>query len=135
MARNFKMHYHHKNGNLYIYPQGTLDGSSAWEIVNLVHAHYQGKGNVFIHTRGVTEILPFAAAIIKSRLGNGRVPRSNVYFKGEKGYEIAPSECRVLVTTMPSCQCRGKCGGNGCRHKEQCTTLTGREDAEPAKAL
>ena len=132
MAHNFKILFHRNNGNLFIHPRGTLDGSSAWQLINLIDSKYEGQGNVFVETKGLTEILPFAARILKLRL-NGAVPRAHLIFKGEKGYEIAPTGCRVLITARkPSCCKENRCGS--CRCSGQVRNLK-RMPEEPEEDL
>ncbi|MFH1135299.1 MAG: peptidylprolyl isomerase [Pseudomonadota bacterium] len=111
MARNFRLSFQRRNGNLHVDPHGVLDGGSAWELINLIQCQYQGRGSVFVDAKGVTEILPFASHIIKNNLADKAVPLGNLFFKGEKGREIAPDGCRVLTAAKKGC-CRG---GNKCR--------------------
>ena len=120
MARNFKIKVHRRNHHLHLRLRGTLDGSSAWEVLNLIQAQYRGQGNVFIDARELTEILPFGARILQGRLAELSVPLKHIIFKGEKGYELAPGGCRVLVVVKKEpCACKKNSqgctgGGLGC---------------------
>jgi hypothetical protein len=117
MARNFKINYHHSNGNLHLKPNGSLDGSSAWELINLIHSLYNGHGNVFVDTRELMEILPFGGHILKNHLDNRVIPLKKLFFKGEKGHDIAPSGCRVLIpSNFSGCKCKNKCKNCGHHH-------------------
>ena len=116
MARNFKIQFRKSNGNLHLNPHGILDGSSAWELINLIHCKYEGRGSVFVDTKGVTDIEPFASHILKSKLDDSTVPLNSLFFKGEKGREIAPSGCRVLtIKKQPPCKCKNKCVNCSCK--------------------
>ena len=116
MARKVHIKYHRANGNLHFHPHGSLDDSLAWELINKIHSLYKGQGHVFVNTRELVEILPYGSHVLKNNLDNRVVPFSRLFFKGEKGYELAPSGCRVLVRKgFPSCKCKNKCGNCG-RH-------------------
>ena len=117
MARNFRIDFNFKDENLYFRPCGLFDGSSAWELVNLIHDKYQGKGNVFVDTVGLSAIMPYGAHIFKNHLKKQIVPGSKLYFVGTKGYELAAPENYVLAERpKASCTCGSKCKncGGGC---------------------
>jgi hypothetical protein len=119
MARNFKIRIKRNNGNLHFHPQGKIDGASAWEMVNLVQSKYRHEEDVFVHTDGVTNILPFASNIIKGKLGAGSVPRKKMIFTGGKGAEIAPSGCQVVDDAeKPLCGCNNGCRNCRCRKED-----------------
>ena len=85
MSINFQIQFKTSNGNLHIQPKGDFDGSSAWELINLIHEKYDGKGRVFIDTRNLGEIHPFGCNIFQCRLNPGILPADRLCFKGEKG--------------------------------------------------
>lgn len=96
MSRNFQVAYKKSNGNLHVSPKGDFDGSSAWELVNLLHEHYDGKGQVFIETDDLRTMCPFGCSTFQCRLNLRRIPAERIFFKGEKGFEIAPKGSRVI---------------------------------------
>lgn len=116
MARNFRIRFHRSNGNLHCHPHGTLDGSSAWELINFIQSKYENQGNIFIETKHLTEVLPFASHILRNNLNGIMAPGKNLVFKGEKGYEIAPSGCQVLIIAdkRPNA-CSKDCRNCGCK--------------------
>lgn len=83
----------------------------------MIKKKYKGDGKVFVDARGLTEILPFGAQIVRKKLDRRIIDRDKLIFKGEDGYQIAPHGCRVLVV-VPSrtCRCSGKC--DGCKRRE-----------------
>ena len=85
MNSNFKMQCRISGGNLHIYPKGNLDGSTACQLANLIRRKYSGKGRIFINTDQLEEIYPFGAAQFNHRIRENKLPRRNLYFKGEKG--------------------------------------------------
>lgn len=96
MARNFRIRCHEKNDNLYVRPCGTLDGSSAWELINFVNHKWPVYKCIYIDTDGLTGILPFGSAIFKSELPGGIAPADRLVFAGRNGAGLAPAGCRVL---------------------------------------
>ena len=84
---------------MHVRPKGTFDGNSAWELINLIHEKYNGLGRVFIDTRGLGEIHPFGRCIFKDHLDSKILPFRRLFFKGEKGLEIAPNGSRILIAT------------------------------------
>jgi hypothetical protein len=66
------------------------------------------------------EMCPFGCSTFKCRLNQSRLPSNRLSFKGEKGYEIAPEECRVFVSSKKhGCQCNGNCANCPCSEKKQ----------------
>lgn len=99
MSTNFQIQFKKSNGNLHILPRGDFDGSSAWELINLIHEKYDGKGRVFIDTRNLGKIHPFGCNTFQCRLNLRTMPADRLCFKGEKGFEIAPRDSRVIVAS------------------------------------
>jgi hypothetical protein len=119
MSNNFQLESNKRNGNLYVRPSGDFDGSSAWELVNLLHEKYDGKGRIFIDTRKLHKICSFGCSTFQCRLNLKQVPVEQLYFKGENGYAIAPKGSRVLIPTRKTpCQCDGKCTNCKCKAKK-----------------
>jgi len=114
MHENFSVPYRKSNGNLHLRPRGDLDGSSAWVLIHLIHQIYDGKGRVFIDTQDLREIHPFGIGILKSELRKKIVPPDCLFFKGEKGFDLAPEGARVIIARNGNCcRCDGNC--NNCR--------------------
>ena len=90
MSANFQIMFIKKNGDLHIDPRGDFDGSSAWELVNLLKEKYDGKGQVIIYTNNLLDVCPFGCSTFQYRLNLSQVPANRLSFKGEKGHEIAP---------------------------------------------
>lgn len=120
MSTNFQIEVKKRNGNLHVTPRGDFDGSSAWELVNLLNDQYDGEGRVVIDTHNLRELCPFGCSTFQCRLNQSRLPSSQLSFKGEKGYEIAPEGCRVFVSPKKhDCRCSGNCAICPCSEKKQ----------------
>lgn len=109
MSVNFQIEVKKKSGNLHVSPKGDLDGSSAWELINLLHERYNGRGSVVIDTHYLREICPFGCSTFRCGLNQSMLPPNRLSFEGEKGYEIAPEGCKVFVSQAKG---RGQCNGD-----------------------
>ncbi|WP_394708022.1 hypothetical protein [uncultured Desulfosarcina sp.] len=120
MSTNFQIEVKKSNGDLHISTSGDFDGSSAWELVNLLDDKYDGKGRVVIDTHNLREMCPFGCSTFRCRLNQSRLPSNRLSFKGAKGYEIAPEGCSVFVSTKKhDCRCSGNCANCPCSEKKQ----------------
>ena len=114
MSGIFQIDSKQNNGNLHLRLKGLFDDSSAWELINLIHGWYKGRGRVFVDTKGLAEIHPSGSQVLKSNLDRGIIPFDNLFFKGEMGHQLAPSGSRVLIQNkIPACRCKNKCKNCG----------------------
>lgn len=115
MNSNFQVSFKRRNGNLHIFARGDFDGNSAWELVNLLHDQYDGKGEVVIHTHQLREMCPFGCSTFQCRLNLRKVPADRLRFEGPKGFDIAPTGTRVSTTPhRDPCRCNGNCAHCRC---------------------
>lgn len=115
MSTNFQINVKKSKGYLHVIPQGDFDGSSAWELANLLDKQYDGKGRVVIDTRNLGEICSFGCSTFRCRLNQSRLPSNRLSFKGEKGHEIAPTGSKVVVSHQNHrCRCNGNCANCPC---------------------
>lgn len=115
MAANFNITFRKSRGNLYFRPKGAFDGNSAWELINLIHDKYNGQGRVFIDTCRLGKISPFGCCIFKDHLDANILPFRRLFFKGEKGFDIAPNGSQVLIVSPESHdRDNGKCRRRQC---------------------
>lgn len=84
-------------GNLHIRIAGEFSGMCAWELVKVIKRQPLGSGRIFVSTAGLNRIEPAAVDLFKSLMAHWKLPADWLYFKGSKGFEIAPDGCRVLV--------------------------------------
>ena len=97
MSANFKVRVKENNGDLHLNPRGDFDGSSAWELVNLLQEKYDGKGQIIIDTRNLLDICPFGCSTFQYRLRMSRIPADCIWFKGDKGPDIAPRGSKIIL--------------------------------------
>ena len=116
MSTKLQIKYRKSVGNLHIDPKGDLDGSSAFQLTNLIRKKYDGKGRVFINTENIKQIFPFGKSVFQGQLDFKILPAKRLYFKGKKGLEIAPNGSRVIISRKQhQCQCNGDCKNCSCR--------------------
>lgn len=107
---DFQMQYRHSKGNLHIRARGVFDGNSAHELLALLRERYTGAGRVFVDTSELEEILPLASSQFRSGLRVTPVPARSLFFKGKKGFHLAPDGSRVLIVReKKKGGCCGKC--------------------------
>jgi hypothetical protein len=123
MDTDFQIAYTKQNGNLHIDTKGDFDGNSAWELVNLLAEQYNGTGQVVIDTHQLLEMCPFGCRMFRYQFKLCRVPAERVLFEGEKGYEIAPLNSRVVVRSPAhECRCTEKCANCACSARKPADT-------------
>ncbi len=116
MSANFKVRVKENNGDLHLNPRGDFDGSSAWELVNLLQEKYDGKGQIIIDTRNLLDICPFGCSTFQYRLRMSRIPADCIWFKGDKGPDIAPRGSKIILNPKGrSCRCNGDCANCSCK--------------------
>ena len=124
----FHIRYRHSHGNLHIQAAGLFDDRAADQILELLGREYPEGGRVFIDTEQLGEIHPAGREAFSLGLGRTTVARSALFFKGVKGFEIAPDGTRVLVVDQHRKEaessrsegkkhhCCGRCAHCRCRH-------------------
>lgn len=119
MITEFQVEIKKRHGNLHIAPQGNLDGDSAHQLLRVLHANYEGRGRVFISTLRLNELSPDGCRVFQRGLDAGLLPLERLFFKGEKGIELAPRGSRVLILGPHArrCHCSGRCAVCKCAQK------------------
>jgi len=114
MSNDFQIDYRKSDGDLFVRPMGDLDGSSACELVNMIHDQYDGTGQVVVETEGLCKMCPFGCSVFKCQLSLARFPVKRICFRGWKGREMAPKGSAVRTDEdLPD----GQCGVNRDRSK------------------
>ncbi len=119
MSANFRVAFKKSNGNLHVSTRGDFDGTSACELINLLHEQYDGTGRVFTDTHSLREMDPFGCSTFRRNLDKNRLPADRLFFKGEKGYEIALRGSKVIVPPKEPCRCNGNCVNCPCSDKKR----------------
>jgi len=96
MASNFKIFVHRNSENLHLKLMGDFDGSSAWELLNVLKKSATGTYKVIIHTSSLKNIYPFGRETFQENLRHWKVDPVRILFTGEKASQIAPEKSVCL---------------------------------------
>ena len=119
MHNNFYIVVEESPERMLLKPKGNLDGVSAWELASLIGEHRDSKSEVVVETDYLGEMTPFGCETFRCRLRLDRFPLNQLSFRGSKGFEIAPSGCRVISGSEKHlCRCDGNCFGCKCSNKD-----------------
>ena len=103
MATRFTIEYRMEKNGLHLRPRGDLDGSTAWQMINLISDLDDGCRRIFIDTCRLGRICPFGRDVFRWHMRPRACNLKRVFFKGEKGGQIAPPGCRG---DCENCTCR-----------------------------
>lgn len=110
-----------RKGNLHISLGGEFSHDTAMAVTYHIANKYSGKGNIFIHTKNITEIAPRSQVIFNYMVDILDLPKEKIYLMGEKGKDICHDKGRVIITPE-------KKHGSGCCGKcKNCTCTTQKE--------
>ena len=97
MERKFVIKSRNSVGNLHISLSGEFNRMCAWELIKIIKLNKTGGGRVFINTKELRRISPEGVDLFKVYMCGRKIKPDWLYFKGDKGFEIAPDGSRVLV--------------------------------------
>ncbi|MEZ4525813.1 MAG: hypothetical protein R2941_07830 [Desulfobacterales bacterium] len=123
MNPNFQIEFRNSRGNLHVRPSGNFDGISAWTLLNFIHEKYDHRGNVFVDTRHLHHTCPFACKTFRCGINFGIVPTERLFFKGKKGFDMAPEGSRVIEGSQKH-KCCGNCENCPCSGSKKAVNQT-----------
>lgn len=92
MASNFRIFVHRNSDSLHLKLAGDFDGTSAFELLDMVKKNRQGLRKVFIHTSNLKAIHPFGVQVFEKSLSELKGSSLQLLFTGEFAQQIAPAE-------------------------------------------
>lgn len=92
MASNFKIISHRSNETLHLKLIGDFDGSSAWQLLNLLKKSSNGFHRIIIHTSCLNNIYPFVLHTFHQILSDLKGDQIRLLFTGEKANQISPEK-------------------------------------------
>ncbi|BBO70017.1 hypothetical protein DSCA_39470 [Desulfosarcina alkanivorans] len=98
MRSGFQINYRHSVGNLHIYLCGEFNGMCAWELIKTIRRQRTDAGRIFVNTADLKQVVSAGAYMFKSHMTRKQLPSDWLYFKGEKGFKIAPDGSRVIIS-------------------------------------
>ena len=90
MASNFRILVHRNSDNLHLKLMGDFDGSSAWELLNMLKRTANSVYKVIIHTSCLKSIYPFGTDTFRENLRHLKGYPARILFTGEHALQIAP---------------------------------------------
>ena len=90
MASNFKISKHQNSDNLHLKLSGDFDGSSAWELFNILEEDCRSASKIFIHCNCINEIDPFGRDVFHGNFSSLKKKSVRFLFTGDKASQIAP---------------------------------------------
>jgi hypothetical protein len=97
VQRQFQIDLRNSSGNLHIQLRGEFDGMCAWELIKTIRQHGKTAGRIFVSVIGLTRVIPAGVELFKGHMKSRELPPDWLYFKGDKGFDIAPDRSRVII--------------------------------------
>ena len=94
MASNFKIFINENNDHLDVKLIGEFDGSSAFELVNMLKAHCRKNDRIVIDTEELSIIHPFGRQVFKKESNILNNKSARLAFTGEHAIKLEPHWCR-----------------------------------------
>ena len=92
MASNFKIIPHRNSENLHLKLMGDFDGSSAWQLLNLLKKSSNGFHRIIIHTSCLNRVYPFGLHTFHQIMGDLKGEQTRLLFTGENAKQISPEK-------------------------------------------
>ncbi len=96
MASNFKISIHRNSENLHLRLMGDFDGSSAWQLLNVLKKTSNRVYKIIIHTSSLNTVYPFGRDTFHSNLSDLNGCPIRLLFTGEHANRIAPEKSFVI---------------------------------------
>ncbi|MEH0021094.1 MAG: hypothetical protein V6Z89_15685 [Desulfobacter sp.] len=121
MKSNFHLDARKTNQELHIKLHGVFDGSSAFELIEVIQEGDKQGLSIFVDTSPLKKAYPFGKAILDTHLPKN-VLRAKLHFSGFWAEGLLPQGC-VLFNGKhkKGHRCKGNCKGCACgkgRHME-----------------
>jgi len=100
MALNFRMAVQGNSGSLSLRLIGDFDGTSAYELLNVLAERCDGVGKAVIDTKGLQRVYPFGVDTFHKNLHVLKGAPSGLVFTGEKAAAIAPERKSFLSVVV-----------------------------------
>lgn len=91
MARNFKIFMHRTIDNLHLNLKGDFDGSSVFELLNILKENLNSTKRIRIDTNNLKNIYPFGREVFDHNLSKIMDHRIRIQFIGPNTLRSAPT--------------------------------------------
>jgi len=96
MGSDFRVFTSRKGDTLHLNLMGDFDGTSAFQVLNVVKRSGLGAHRVIIHTNSLAHIHPFGIRVFQHSLSEMDRRSLQLYFTGDHAAAIAPSNSLYL---------------------------------------
>jgi hypothetical protein len=96
MAPNFRIVMHQNSEKLHLRLIGDFDGSSAFELLEVLKERAHAVQKVFIHTTSLGEVHPFGQGVFERRAFELRDDLRKIHFTGDKAELVSPDQSLCL---------------------------------------
>ena len=90
MASNFRISTHRNSESLHLKLLGDFDGSSAFELINVLKKNWNGAYRVFVHTDSLKDINSVGCDTFQHNLSDLKGHSMRIFFTGKNAGYIAP---------------------------------------------
>ena len=95
MASHFKILIHQSSDTLHLKLVGDFDGTSAYELINVIKKYSNRFGRIFIHTSGLKQVFDFGRGVFQNAFPAISDHSVRFIFTGQAGRQLAPEGCRL----------------------------------------
>ena len=88
MASNFQIYSYKTRDSLHLKLAGDFDGTSAYELINVLNEYGKGFHEIFIDINDLKLIHPFGRDVFQKNLRSSSKLFKNIVFIGKNGHEI-----------------------------------------------
>ena len=96
MASNFRISVHRNSDNVHLKLMGDFDGTSAWELLDVLKKNSDGVRKVIIHTSSLKNVYPFGRNTFHQNLCDLKSHQIQILFTGGNAKMIAPEKSFCL---------------------------------------
>jgi anti-anti-sigma regulatory factor len=82
--------------NLHLRLIGDFDGSSAFELLDILKNRAHAVQKVFIHTSGLMDVHPFGLGVFEKRASELKENLQKIHFTGDKAEVVSPDQSLCL---------------------------------------
>jgi hypothetical protein len=90
MASNFKIEVHREGAQLHLSLTGDFDGTSAFQLLNILKKKGARASEIFVHTEHLRNVYAFGGNVFRSNLGLIKGKSVHLRFTGENAAQLAP---------------------------------------------
>lgn len=90
MASNFRVSTQKNSENVHLQLIGDFDGSSAWQLFDIIENGCKSANKVFIHTDALNRIHPFGCSTFHKHLNILKRYSMQIVFTGENANKLSP---------------------------------------------